>query len=68
MFFNRLDQLGNANRFRDEWMSLNVKSTLCFSVRDQCCEENYGRVVQFPIGFNLRRQFAPIHFRHDDVE
>ena len=55
MFFNRVDQLWNADRFCDEWMSLDVKSALCFTVRDQRCEENYGRVVQFPIAFNLCR-------------
>ena len=68
MFFNRLDQLWNADRLCDERMSLDVKSPSCFTVCDQRCEENYRRVTQFPIGFHLRRQFAAIHFRHDDIE
>jgi len=55
MFFDRVDQLRNADWLRDEWMSLKMKSALCFTVRDQRRKENYRRVVQFPVGFNLCR-------------
>jgi hypothetical protein len=35
MFFNRVDQLWNADRLRDQWMSLDMKPALCLTVRDQ---------------------------------
>ena len=33
--FNRVDQLGNADRLRDQWVSLDMKSALYLTVRDQ---------------------------------
>ena len=68
MFFNRVDQLWNADRLRDQWMSLDMKPALCLTVRDQRRYKNYRRVVQFTIGFNLCRYLASVYFRHDDVE
>ena len=53
MFFNRVDQLWNADRLRDQWMSL--KPALCLTVRDLRCQENYWRIVQFTIGLDLCR-------------
>jgi hypothetical protein len=32
---NRLDQFGNADRLRDQWVSLDMKPALCLTVRDQ---------------------------------
>ena len=55
MFFNRVDQLWNADRLRDQWMPLDMKPALCLTVRDQRRYKNYRRVVQFTIGFNLCR-------------
>ena len=53
MFFNRVDQLWNADRLRDHWVSLDMKPALCLAVRDQRRKEDYRRVVQLTIGFNL---------------
>ena len=55
MFFNRFDQLWNADGLRDQWMSLDLKSTLCLTVRSQRRYKNYRRIAQFTIGFNLCR-------------
>ena len=52
MFFNRVDQLWNADRLRDQWMSLDMKPALRLTVRDQRCQENYRRIVQFTIGLD----------------
>jgi hypothetical protein len=45
MFFNRVDQLGNADRLRDEWMPLDMKPTICLTVRYQRCREDDHGVV-----------------------
>ena len=55
MFFNRVDQLWNADWLRDQWMPLDMKSALRLTVRDQRCQENYRRIVQFTIGLDLCR-------------
>ena len=55
MFFNRVDQLGNADRLRNQWTSLDMKPALCLTLRDQRRYKNYRRVVQFTVGLNLRR-------------
>jgi hypothetical protein len=55
MFFDCVDQLWNADRLRDKRMSLEMKSTLCLNMRDQRGQENYRRVVQFTISFDLCR-------------
>src|SRR4030095_3886510 len=68
MFFNRVDQLWNADWLRDQWMPLDMKSALRLIVRDQRCQENYRRIVQLTIVLDLCRYLASVHFRHDDVE
>ena len=55
MFFNRFDQLWNADRLRDQWLSVDMKPALGLTAGDQRRQENYRRVVQFTIGLNLCR-------------
>ena len=55
MFFNRVDQLWNIDRLRDDRMSFNANSAFCFDCGDQPCLKDYWRVVQVTIGVNLFR-------------
>ena len=68
MFFNRVDQLWNIDRLRDDRMSFNANSAFCFDCGDQPCLKDYWRAVQVTIGVNLFRYFGAVAPAHDKVE
>src|SRR5207302_2328270 len=66
--FNACDQVWNADRLGEKWMSLDPKARSCLSFRHQGSEKNNWYSVQCRIGFNPRGNFAAIRFRHCNIK
>src|SRR5947209_6485163 len=65
---NACDQLWNADRLREKWMSLDLQARSCLSFRHQSCQKDNRCFVQCWIGFNPRGDLAAIRFRHRNIK
>ena len=68
ILFNPLDQLGNTDRRRKEWMPLNAEASLCLSFRDERSEKDDRRSVQFRVALDSGCYFASVRLWHHDIE
>src|SRR5439155_24237684 len=68
LFFNRIDQLGDADRLGKKCVPLDLEAGLCLGFRYECGEKDDRRVMQFRVGLDSCRYFASVCLRHHDVE
>src|SRR6266403_3744617 len=68
MSFDASDQLWNADRLGEKWMSLNLQARSCLSFRDKSRQKDNRYSVQCRIGFNPRGNFAAIGLRHRNIK
>jgi hypothetical protein len=66
--FNGCDQLWNADRLGEKWMSLDLQARSCLSSRHQSRQKDDRCSVQYWIGFNPRGDLAAIRFGHDNIK
>ena len=66
--FNPCDQLWNADRLGQKWMSLDLQARYCLSVCNESRQKDNRCSVQCRIGSNPRGDFAAIRFRHRNIE
>jgi hypothetical protein len=68
MPFDGVDQLLNVDRFGEEWVSLDMETTVRLVSGDERSEKNDWRVLQFRIGSDLCRNFTSISVGHDYIK
>ena|SRR6267378_3347464 len=68
IFFNACDQLWNADRLGQKWMSLDPEARFGLSFRHKSRQKDNRCSVQCWIGFNPGGDFAAIGFRHRNIE
>ena len=68
VFFDRVDQLGDADGLRKKRMPLNIETTFCLGSGYQRRKKYDRRILQFRIGLNSCRYFASVGLWHHDIE
>ena len=68
MSFDACDQLWNADRLGEKWMSLDLQVRSCLSFRDKRCQKDNRCSVQCRIGLNPSGDCAAIGLRHGDIK
>ena len=68
MSFNPCDQIWNADRFGEKWMSVDLQARCCLSFCHESREKDNRYSVQCRIGLNPRGDFAAIGFRHRNIK
>ena len=66
--FNACDQLWNADRLGEKWMSVDLQARSCLSIRHESREKDNRCSVQCRIGLNPPGDFASIRFRHGNIK
>ena len=66
--FDRLDQLWNADRLSEDWMSVDMEPALCLGFGDKRREKNNRRIMQFAIRLDLFRYFTSVQPLHSYIE
>src|SRR6266478_3206943 len=66
--FDACDQLWNADRLGQKWMSMDLQARSCLSFSDESGQKDNRCSVQRRIRFNPRGDFAAIGFWHRNIK
>ena len=67
MPINACDQVWNADRLGEKWMSLDLQARSCLSSRHESRQKDNRRSVQYRIGLNPCGHLAAVDFRHRNI-
>jgi hypothetical protein len=68
MFFDRVDQLRNADGLPKKWVPLGIETTFCLGSGYQRRKKYDRRVLQFRVAFDSRCYFASVRLWHRDIK